>query len=159
MKVPLGSGAAQRRHSATKCSAGDVASGVERHEGQIVAERFRKRGASLLHCGSFAATYSVPFQNYAGLRGSSRDPHPYLHCLKNGRLSTCGFVFAVFSMVGGSLSSPVIRHSFASGSLTARSRAGAGGAFLPHRPHPSAIPAWFLPWESYPPQLECGRCP
>ena len=36
---------------------------------------------------------------------------------------------------------------------------GAGGAFLPHRPHPNATPAWFLPWESCPPQLECGRRP
>lgn len=40
--------------------------------------------------------------------------------LKNGRLSTCGFVFAIFCMVGGSLSSPVIRHSFIRGGSTAR---------------------------------------
>lgn len=39
--------------------------------------------------------------------------------LENGRLSTCGFVFAVFYMVGGSLSGPVIRHSFVRGGSTA----------------------------------------
>ena len=42
MSVPLGSGAARRRHSANKCSAGGVASGGERRDGQIVAGRLRK---------------------------------------------------------------------------------------------------------------------
>ena len=83
----------------------------------------------------------VPFQNYAGLRGKSRSPHPYLHFFKNGRLSTCGFVFAIFCMVGGSLSSPVIRHSFACGGPTARLSAGPVGQFCPTGPYSSSIPA------------------
>lgn len=70
-----------------------------------------------------------------------------------------GFDFAIFDMVGGSLSSPVNRHSFVRGGSTARSSAGPVGHFCPTGPYSSAIPAWFLPWESYPPQLECGRCP
>lgn len=95
--------------------------------------------------GSGAVTDMVAFQNYAGLRGQSRDPHPYPLFLKNSKQSTCGFIFAFFCMVGGSLSSPVIRHSFVSGGPTARSRAGPGGAFLPRRPpfqrYTSPIPA------------------
>ena len=67
MSVPLGSGAAQQRHSATKCSAGGVASGGERYEGQIVAERFRKWEANRGASGTVAAIYLLPFQNYAGL--------------------------------------------------------------------------------------------
>ena len=69
MSVSLGSGAAQQRHSATKFSAGDVVSGVERHEGQIVAERLRKWEANRGGSDTVAAIYLLPFQNYAGLRG------------------------------------------------------------------------------------------
>ena len=93
--------------------------------------------------GSGAVTDMVAFQNYAGLRGQSRDPHPYPLFLKNSKQSTCGFIFAIFCMVGGSLSSPVIRHSFVSGGPTARSRAGPAGHFCPAGPHSSAIPAPF----------------
>lgn len=101
----------------------------------------------------------VSFQNYAGITGLKSRPSSIPSFLKNGKQSTCWFVFAIFCMVGGSLSSPVIRHSFVRGGPTARSSAGPVGAFLPHRPYSSAIPAWFLPWESYPPQPEYGRCP
>ena len=62
-----------------------------------------------------------------------------LHFLKNGRLSTCGFVFAIICMVGGSLSSPVIRHSFVRSGTTARLSAGPVGHFAP----PAPIPALF----------------
>ena len=89
---------------------------------------------------SGAGTDMVSFQNYAGLRGKSRGSHPYLHFLKNGRLSTCGFVFAIFCMVGGSLSSPVIRHSFVRGGPTARLSAGPAGHFCPAGPYSSDTP-------------------
>ena len=69
------------------------------------------------------------------------------------------FCFAIFGMVEGSLSSPVNRHSFVSGSLTARLSAGPVGHFCPTGPYSSAIPAWFLLWESCPLRLGCGRCP
>ena len=85
----------------------------------------------------------VLFQNYAGLRGKSRDPHPYPHFLKNGRLSTCGFVFVFFRMVGGSPSSPVNRHSFVCGGPAARLSAGPVGHFCPTGPYSSSIPALF----------------
>ncbi len=78
---------------------------------------------------------------------------------EKSELSTCGFIFVVFDMVGDSQFSPVIRHSFVSGSLTARLSAGPVGHFCPTGPYSSAIPAWFLPWESCPPRLECARCP
>ena len=51
------------------------------------------------------------------------------------------------------------------GRVAARTRVHARGrgAFLPHRPlfqfYSSAIPVWFLLWESCPLRLECGRCP
>ena len=79
--------------------------------------------------------------------------------LKNGKQSTCGFVFGIFCMVGGSLSSPVIRHSFVRDGTTARLSAGPVGHFCPTGPYSSAIPAWFLLWESCPLRLGCGRCP
>ena len=82
---------------------------------------------------------------------------------EKSELSTCGFIFVVFDMVGDSQFSPVIRHSFCSQRLSRAFTRGAGGAFLPHRPlfqlYSSATPAWFLPWESCPPRLECARCP
>ena len=54
--------------------------------------------------------------------------------LKNGKQSTCGFVFGIFCMVGGSLSSPVIRHSFVRDGTTARLSAGPVGHFCPTGP-------------------------
>ncbi len=54
----------------------------------------------------------MPFQNYAGLRGQTQDPHPYPLLPPNGGLSTCGFIFTLFGMVKDSESGPVNRHSF-----------------------------------------------
>ena len=59
-----------------------------------------------------AATDLRPFQNYAGLRGQTQDPHPYPRFLQNDGSSTCGFIFTLFGMVGDSESGPVNRHSF-----------------------------------------------
>ena len=82
---------------------------------------------------------------------------------EKSELSTCGFIFVVFDMVGDSQFSPVIRHSFCSRRLSRAFPRGAGGGFLPHRPifqlYTSAIPVWFLPWEFCLPQPEYERCP
>ena len=46
-----------------------------------------------------AATDLMPFQNYAGLRGQTQDPHPYPRFLQNDGSSTCGFIFAYSGIV------------------------------------------------------------
>lgn len=61
--------------------------------------------------------------------------------LNNRKPSTCGFDFAISGMVGGSLSSPVNRHSFVRDGTTARLSAGPVGHFCPTGPYPSSIPA------------------
>mgnify|MGYP007039730284 CR=1 FL=1 len=54
-----------------------------------------------------------------------------------------GFVFGIFRMVGGSLSSPVIRHSFVRGGPTARLSAGPMGHFCPTGPIPALLRLGF----------------
>ena len=99
----------------------------------------------------------------------TRYPRPYPRFPENRRRSTCGFVFTFFAVVGGwrpkVVDGPISWQAghFRAGRVAWRPAhafaRGAGGAILPHRPRFRAIPAWFLPWESYPPQPEYGRCP
>ena len=106
-----------------------------------------------------ASPYILGLESEKGVEAGVFGAERYSLFLKNGKQSTCGFVFGIFCMVGGSLSSPVIRHSFVRDGTTARSSAGPVGHFCPTGPYSSAIPAWFLLWESCPLRLGCGRCP
>ena len=64
-----------------------------------------------------AVTALMSFQNYAGLRGQTQDPHPYLRFSKNDGLSTCGFIFTDIGMVGNSWLSPVNRQNYVRAAL------------------------------------------
>ena len=54
----------------------------------------------------------VPFQNHAGLRGSTQTGRPCPAFNEMHKPSTCGFVSTNSGMLGGPRSSPVIRHGF-----------------------------------------------
>ena len=61
-----------------------------------------ENGSIWLSEGHDARHISRPFQNYAGLRGQTQDPHPYPRFLQNDGSSTCGFIFTNIGMVGDS---------------------------------------------------------
>lgn len=116
---------------------------------------------------------AAPTTKSAHLLRLTRYPQPYPRFPENRRRSTCGFVFTFFAVVGDwrpkVVNGPISWQAghFRAGRVAWRPAhaftRGAGGAFLPHRPlfqfYSSAIPVWFLLWESCPPQPEYGRCP
>lgn len=116
---------------------------------------------------------TAPATKWAHLLRLTRYPRPYPRFPENRRRSTCGFVFTFFAVVGDwrpkVVNGPISWQAghFRAGRVAWRPAhaftRGAGGAFLPHRPlfqfYSSAIPVWFLLWESCPLRLECGRCP
>lgn len=116
---------------------------------------------------------AAPTTKSAHLLRLTRYPRPYPCFPENRRRSTCGFVFTFFAVVGDwrpkVANGPISWQAghFRAGRVAWRPAhaftRGAGGAFLPHRPlfqfYSSAIPVWFLLWESCPLRLECGRCP
>lgn len=116
---------------------------------------------------------AAPTTKSAHLLRLTRYPQPHPRFPENRRRSTCGFVFTFFAVVGDwrpkVVNGPISWQAghFRAGRVAWRPAhaftRGAGGAFLPHRPlfqfYSSAIPVWFLLWESCPLRLECGRCP
>ena len=87
-----------------------------------------------------AAADLMPFQNYAGLRGQTQDPHPDPRFLQNDGSSTCGFIFTLFGMVEDSESGPVNRHSFVRATLHERLRKPCGTKIIRFPPSPRDQP-------------------
>lgn len=138
-------------------------------------ERLRKpRETKMIRFPPFPRDQLEPLATKpAHLLRLTRYPRPYPRFPENRRRSTCGFVFTFFAVVGDwrpkVVNGPISWQAghFRAGRVALRPAhaftRGAGGAFLPHRPlfqfYSSAIPVWFLLWESCPLRLECGRCP
>ena len=78
---------------------------------QLVGNR-KLAGDKALELPSLPASELVPFQNYAGLRGWTRNgrPCPAFHGMRKS--ATCGFDFADDGMLVGSRPGPVNRHGF-----------------------------------------------
>lgn len=138
-------------------------------------ERLRKpRETKMIRFPPFPRDQLEPLATKpAHLLRLTRYPRPYPRFPENRRRSTCGFHFTLLAVVEGSglnvVDGPISWQTghFRAGRVAWRPAhaftRGAGGAFLPHRPlfqfYSSAIPVWFLLWESCPLRLECGRCP